>query len=85
MEFILYLIMGGVIGWLAGVLLSKDIPGGIIGNIIAGVIGSWLGGELLGHFGPTIFNISIVPALIGAVLFVFLLSLMHKALNRKSK
>ena len=49
MSFIWFLIIGGIIGWLAGAILGKDIPGGIIGNIIAGIIGAWIGGKLLGN------------------------------------
>lgn len=82
MGFILYLIVGGLIGWLAGLILGKDVPMGCIGNIIAGIIGSWIGGELLGgfsDFGPSLAGIHIIPALIGAIIFVFLLSLILRA------
>ena len=34
MGFIVMLIVGGLIGWVAGMIMGKDIPGGIIGNII---------------------------------------------------
>jgi len=44
MSVIWTLIVGGIIEWLAGLLTGRDVPGGIIGNIIAGFIGSWLGG-----------------------------------------
>ncbi|KIL51348.1 membrane protein [Jeotgalibacillus alimentarius] len=83
MGFILYLIVGGLIGWLAGLILGKDVPMGCIGNIVAGIIGSWIGGELLGSFGPTLAGIAIFPALLGAVIFVFLLSVILKAANKK--
>ena len=33
--FIIMLIVGGLIGWIAGGIVGKDIPGGILGNIIA--------------------------------------------------
>lgn len=75
MGFILFLIMGGIIGWLAGLILGKDIPGGIIGNIIAGIIGAWLGSLILGDWGPEIWGVFIFPALIGAIILVFILSL----------
>ena len=39
--FIGMLIVGGLIGWAVGAIMGKDIPGGILGNIIAGIIGSW--------------------------------------------
>lgn len=83
MGFILYLIVGGVIGWLAGLVLGRDVPGGVIGNVIAGIIGAWIGGELLGSFGPVLEGIAIIPALIGAVIFVFVLSLLLKALRKR--
>ena len=50
MGFILMLIVGGLIGWAAGAILGKDIPGGILGNIIAGIVGSAVGSWLLGHW-----------------------------------
>lgn len=54
MSFLWMLIVGGIIGWLAGLIMGRDIPGGVIGNIIAGIIGSWLGGVLLGSWGPKV-------------------------------
>lgn len=83
MGFILYLIVGGIIGWLAGLILGKDVPGGIIGNIIAGIIGAWLGGELFGSWGPELAGIYIVPALIGAILLILIVSLIMRAVRRK--
>lgn len=43
------LIVGGILGWLASLITGKDVPGGVIGNIIAGIIGS-AGLKLLGSF-----------------------------------
>jgi len=85
MGFILFLIMGGIIGWLAGLILGKDIPGGIIGNIIAGIIGAWLGSLLLGDWGPEIWDVFIIPALIGALVLVFVLSLILGSMGRKNR
>lgn len=83
MDFILYLIVGGLIGWLAGLILGKDIPGGIIGNIIAGIIGAWIGGELLGSWGIELAGIYIVPALVGAIILIFIVSLIMKSMRKK--
>lgn len=85
MGFILFLIMGGIIGWLAGLILGKDIPGGIIGNIIAGIIGAWLGSLLLGEWGPEIWGVFIIPALIGALILVFVLSLILGSMGRNKR
>ncbi len=63
------LIVGGILGWLASLITGRDVPGGVIGNIIAGIIGSWIGGKLLGSFGPVIGGYAIIPALIGCDYF----------------
>ncbi len=85
MGFIWALIVGGVIGWLAGLILGRDIPGGIFGNIIAGFIGAWLGTLLLGNWGPNVANFAIIPAIIGAVVLVFLLSLVMRAFRKTDR
>lgn len=84
MGFIWMLIVGGVIGWLGGLIASRDIPGGIIGNIIAGLIGSWLGTLILGHWGPEVGRIFIIPAIIGAVILVFILSFIFRSVRKSS-
>ncbi|MFY4775383.1 GlsB/YeaQ/YmgE family stress response membrane protein [Metabacillus sp. RGM 3146] len=84
MGFILYLIVGGIIGWLAGLILGKDVPGGFIGNIIAGIIGAWIGGAAFGSFGPSLAGIAIIPALIGAIIFVFIVSLIMRSTRRRA-
>ena len=68
MGFIRYLIIGGIIGWLAGLILGKDIPGGIIGKIIAGIIGAWIGGINFQN-RSIIWAMAIIPALIGCYYF----------------
>ena len=64
------IIVGGIIGWIAGLIMGKDIPGGILGNIIAGIVGSWVGTAILGHWGPQLGKIHIFPALIGSIISV---------------
>ncbi|ANY72953.1 GlsB/YeaQ/YmgE family stress response membrane protein [Paenibacillus ihbetae] len=82
MSFLWSLIVGGIIGWIAGLIMGRDIPGGIIGNIIAGFVGAWLGGLLLGEWGPEMGGFFIVPALIGAVVLVFIVSLIMGSMRR---
>ena len=84
MGFLWSLIIGGIIGWLAGLILGRDIPGGVIGNIIAGFIGAWLGSLLLGSWGPVIGGFYIIPALIGAIALVFIVSFLLKTIKRTS-
>ncbi|WP_249870487.1 GlsB/YeaQ/YmgE family stress response membrane protein [Oceanobacillus saliphilus] len=82
MGFIWSLIIGGILGWLASLIVGKDVPGGIIGNIIAGFIGAWLGSALLGNWGPEIGDFFIVPALIGAIVLIFIVSMIMRAVRK---
>ena len=75
MGLIWSLIVGGILGAIAGAIMGKDVPGGIIGNIIAGFLGSWIGTSLLGEWGPALGGFYFVPALIGAVVLIFIVSL----------
>ncbi|MGE7183531.1 GlsB/YeaQ/YmgE family stress response membrane protein [Peribacillus sp. NPDC006672] len=84
MGFLWSLIIGGIIGWLAGLIVGRDVPFGIIGNIIAGFVGAWLGSLILGHWGPSVSDFAIIPALIGAIVFVFILSLILKGMRKAS-
>ncbi|MGQ0518978.1 GlsB/YeaQ/YmgE family stress response membrane protein [Bacillus sp. D-CC] len=54
----------------------------VIGNIIAGIIGSWIGGKLLGSFGPVIGGYAIIPALIGAIILIFIVSFLLRAMRK---
>ncbi|WP_068774127.1 GlsB/YeaQ/YmgE family stress response membrane protein [Paenibacillus sp. FJAT-26967] len=67
MYLIWVLIVGGLIGWLSGNFIGRDVPGGVLGNVIAGFIGSWLGIELLGAWGPVVGGFHIIPAIVGSI------------------
>ncbi|AZS13716.1 GlsB/YeaQ/YmgE family stress response membrane protein [Paenibacillus lutimineralis] len=82
MGFLWSLIIGGVIGWLAGLILGRDVPGGVIGNIIAGFIGAWLGTFLLGNWGPVLGGFYFVPALIGAIVLVLIVSMIMRSMRK---
>jgi len=82
-NFLVWLLLGVVAGWLAGQLIRGG-GFGIIGNIIIGIIGSFLGGWLggkLGISGAVVggFSLaSIVTAVLGAVVLLFVVSLIRK-------
>lgn len=82
MEFIISLIVGGLLGWVASLIIGRDVPGGIIGNIIAGVVGSWLGTAIFGDMGPSIAGYAIIPALIGAIILIFIVSMIMRAVRK---
>lgn len=78
------IIVGGLIGWIAGAILGKDIPGGILGNVIAGIVGAWVGSMIFGHWGPELGRIHIFPALLGSIILIFVVSLILKALRKNN-
>ena len=75
------LIVGGLIGWGAGAILCKDVPGGVIGNIICGMLGSWVASTFLQDFGPVIGGYAVIPSLIGAIVLILVLNFVLKRLN----
>ena len=75
-----FLLIGGIVGWLAG-LIVKGRGFGIIGDIVVGVIGALVGGWLFGKFGVTTYSEmgAFVTALIGAVILVAVTRLIKRA------
>ena len=80
MGFILWLIVGGIAGWLVG-LVMKGGGYGIIVDIILGILGGWLGGWLLGIFHIEFAGTfgALITAFIGAVVLVFITRLIKRA------
>lgn len=76
MEWITWLIVGAIAGWLAGLLVKGDEGMGVIGHVVLGLVGALLGGwvvSLITKNDPMdgVFDIStIVTAVIGAVVLV---------------
>ena len=80
MDLIIFLLIGALVGWLAGVIM-KGGGFGLIGDIIVGILGSLLGGWLLPKLGIAIggeFG-GFITAVIGAVILLFIVRLIKKA------
>jgi uncharacterized membrane protein YeaQ/YmgE (transglycosylase-associated protein family) len=81
MDFIWFIVVGLVAGWLAG-LLVKGGGFGVIGDIVVGVLGALLGGFLFSSMGASLGGGligSIVVATIGAVILIFVVRLIKRA------
>ena len=80
MNILLWVILGAIAGWIADMIMKSDH--GVIEDIILGVVGAFVGGfilNFLGQSGVTGFNIySLIVAVIGAVILIFLGRLIHK-------
>ena len=80
MGIIAALIIGGIAGWLAG-LIVRGAGFGLIGNIVIGIIGALLAGWLLPQLGVSLgvgWVREIVNATIGAVIILVILSLIKR-------
>ncbi len=75
---IILLVVAAIAGAIGEMIAGQKVPGGWIGSILAGLVGAWLGGTLL-RFGPVIGGIQIIPAIIGAALFVLVIRLLMGA------
>ncbi len=75
MSWIISLIIGGVVGWLASLIMKTDAQMGLIANVLVGVVGSMLGFWIAGLLGlaPAGGILRFVVALAGAVLLIFIL------------
>ena len=75
MQILITIIVGGVIGWLASMLMKTNRQMGILANIIVGIIGSALGGLLFGLFGLYAGNPvgQIVVGVAGAAILIVIL------------
>ncbi|KDP85532.1 MULTISPECIES: GlsB/YeaQ/YmgE family stress response membrane protein [Cupriavidus] len=78
--FIAWLVIGGIAGWLAGVVV-KGGGFGLVVDIIVGIVGAFIGGWLAGVLGISLGGGligSIVTALIGAVILLFIIRLIKR-------
>ena len=77
---IVWLIVGGVAGWLAG-LIVKGYGFGIIGNIVVGIVGAFIAGWLLPRLGIVIGGgtiAAIINALIGAIILLVIIGFFRR-------
>lgn len=74
MGFIWSLLVGALIGVIAGAITNKGGSMGWIANIAAGLIGSAIGQALLGSWGPSLAGMALIPSIIGAVILVAVVS-----------
>ena len=79
MGLLLMLLVAGLVGFAAEALApGPRVSGGWMGAMGAGLIGSWLGTKMIGHVGPALMGVQLVPALIGAIVLVTIVSLLRR-------
>jgi uncharacterized membrane protein YeaQ/YmgE (transglycosylase-associated protein family) len=82
MGLILWLVIGGIIGWLASMIMRTDGQQGIILNIVVGIVGAFIGGLIFS--GGNINNsnplnlTSFLVSLVGAVILLAIVNLVRR-------
>lgn len=89
MNFIVWLVVGGLIGWVASMVMKTDAQQGVFLNIIVGIVGAFLGGWLISPMVgvPTInqdaFSVgAMAVSLVGAIILLAIVNLMRRGAVR---
>ena len=89
MNFIIWLIVGGLIGWIASKIMNTDAQQGIVLNIVVGIVGSLLGGFLIspllgaGTINQSDFSLGgLLVSLVGAVILLAIVNLFRRGTVR---
>jgi len=85
MNIIIWLVVGGLIGWVASMLMRTDAQQGVILNVVVGIIGAMIGGWLLAPmFGAGTINqndfslAGLGVSLLGAVILLAIVNLVRR-------
>ena len=89
MNFIIWLVVGGLIGWVASMIMKTDAQQGVLLNVVVGIVGALLGGWLLapmlgtGTINNNDFSLaSLGVSLLGAVVLLAIVNLVRRGTAR---
>jgi uncharacterized membrane protein YeaQ/YmgE (transglycosylase-associated protein family) len=89
MNIIIWLAVGGLIGWMASLIVRTDARQGLLLNVVVGIVGAVLGGWFLSPFvGVSTINqgnfslASLVVSLVGAVALLAIVNLIRRGAAR---
>jgi uncharacterized membrane protein YeaQ/YmgE (transglycosylase-associated protein family) len=85
MNFIIWLIVGGLIGWIASLIMKTDAQQGILLNVVVGIVGALIGGWLIspligaGTINQSDFSLAgLFVSLVGAVILLAIVNLFRR-------
>jgi len=89
MNFIIWIVIGGILGWLASLVMRTDAQQGVLLNVVVGIVGALLGGWLLaplfgtGTINQNDFSISsLLVSFLGAVVLLAIVNLVRRGTPR---
>jgi uncharacterized membrane protein YeaQ/YmgE (transglycosylase-associated protein family) len=85
MNIVIWLVIGGLVGWVASLIMGTDARQGIVLNVVVGIVGALLGGWLLSPlFGVATINqnnfslAGLGVSLLGAVILLAVVKLIRR-------
>lgn len=92
MNILIWLVVGGVIGWIASLIVGTDAQQGVLLNVIVGIVGALIGGWLIspmvgvGTINEGTFSLAALGvSLAGAVLLLVVVNLIRRATARGAR
>ena len=91
LNFLIWLLVGGLIGWVASLIMHTDGQQGMLLNVVVGIVGAALGGFLISPLigAPSIndgtFSVaSLLVSLLGAVILLAIVNLLRRGTVRRT-
>ena len=80
MGIIIWLVVGGIAGWLASMVMRTNAQQGIVLNVVVGIVGAFIGGWLLPMVGLNLSGWTgfLITALIGAIILLAIVNLFRR-------
>ena len=79
MHIIIWLIIGGIVGWLASLVMRTDAQQGILLNIVVGIVGAFIAGLIFGGgINQAITVTTFITSLIGAIILLAIVNLIRR-------
>lgn len=77
---IVWLVIGGVVGWLASLVMRTDAQQGVLLNIVVGIVGAFIGGLIFsgGSINQGLSVYSFVVSLLGAIILLAIVNLVRR-------
>jgi len=77
---IVWLVIGGVVGWLASLVMRTDAQQGILLNVVVGIVGAFIGGLIFsgGSINQGLTVYSFIVSLLGAIILLAIVNLVRR-------
>jgi uncharacterized membrane protein YeaQ/YmgE (transglycosylase-associated protein family) len=81
MGIIIWLVIGGIVGWLASIIMRTDAQQGVLLNVVVGIVGAFLGGLIFsrGDINEAPLNVTaFIVSLVGAIILLAIVNLFRR-------